>query len=150
MLFWGVLIYTTAVRCGIWEKSNILILRSIVCEMPFCCPKRATVSAIRRDFLGVEDSHCWMRLLSGGGGRGGGKRGSASQGGVVYERGPHHPLGSCSHSILCSVRYRNVSEHRIVTGSEALGNASLLFSLLISPKLLTCCRWLKLFRREED
>ena len=41
-----------AVRRGVWEKSNILILRSIVCEIPFCCPKSVTVSLIRNDSLG--------------------------------------------------------------------------------------------------
>ena len=60
-----------AVRCGDWEKSNILILRSIVCEISFCCPKCVTVSLIRNDSLGGEGRFHRRRLLSGGDGWGG-------------------------------------------------------------------------------
>lgn len=101
MLFWGTLIYTMAVRCGIWEKGNILILRSIVCEMPFCCPKRVTVSLIRSDFLGVEGSRCRMKLLSGGERwRVWGYNSDARKEGS-FRREKHGPLGSHSpHRVL--------------------------------------------------
>ena len=71
MLLWGVWVHTVAVGCGDWEKSNILILRSIVCEIPFCCPKCVTVSLIRNDSLGGEGRFHRRRLLSGGDGWGG-------------------------------------------------------------------------------
>lgn len=70
ILLWGVHVHTVAVRRGVWEKSNILILRSIVCEIPFCCPKSVTVSLIRNDSLGGEGRFQWRSLLSGGEGWG--------------------------------------------------------------------------------
>lgn len=70
-LLWRVCVHTVAVRGGVWEKSNILILRSIVCEIPFCCPKSVTVSLIRNDSPGGESRFHWRRLLSGGEGWGG-------------------------------------------------------------------------------
>lgn len=42
------------------------ILRLIVCEIPFCCPKRVTLPLIRKDFLGREVSLRRRRVLSGG------------------------------------------------------------------------------------
>lgn len=62
----------TAVRGSIWEeKAALLILRSIVCEMPLCCPKRVTAALIRSDFPGVR---------SGGGCRGWLSRGADRKG----------------------------------------------------------------------
>ena len=76
------------------KKSNILILRSIVCEIPFCCPESVTVSLIRNDSLGGEGRFHWRRLLSGG--DGGVGWGGNSKGEVIEELGSHPPQGSGS------------------------------------------------------
>lgn len=62
-----------AARCSIWGKSHILILRSIVCEMPFCCPKRVTVAVMRNDVLGADGADAQGDGSPGAGGAEGGR-----------------------------------------------------------------------------
>lgn len=74
-------------------RAALLILRSIVCEMPVCCPKRVTAALRRNDFLrvgGIRGCRGWLS----GGQTGRGPR----EGGVIEDR-LTAPLGAWAHSI---------------------------------------------------